>query len=441
MMLQHHQNHHHHSFSFDQHDSSAVPAGYGPTAYNMAFGVNSDSSALDATTTIDNGGVPLTLQPFHNISAITTPKSSGTAVGMAASLGNPFTISQWRELQRQVMIYKYLVASFPVPSELLSLDGSFKQKLSSRNRSKNDPEAGRCRRTDGKKWRCSRDVAHDSDKYCEKHMHRGRPARSRKHVELHTNDNIHNQIKKAHCDSNPFSVSNVGGSSSHFHPYSAFYPYHQSFLSLDNNSIGIKAPSYDFSNWQQRCLEWMMLNGAYNSRWHTLMHYNKLGLTNESFYQNNTESQYLNSFPIYTTSELPPQEKLFSLMYNPLTVPMQTLQYDGSSNAETVENNVNTNNNVSDTSIGNLYDSSLDLSMGGPLAEVLRPIKVTSINDATNSNPSSHVATNHIESIGASGGTGMLSSPSAVLHDKTLVTFSDSSGNSSPTTCIIKGQF
>ncbi|EPS59588.1 hypothetical protein M569_15218, partial [Genlisea aurea] len=40
---------------------------------------------------------------------------------------------------------------------------------------------GRCRRTDGKKWRCSRDVV-AGQKYCERHMHRGRN-RSRKHVE------------------------------------------------------------------------------------------------------------------------------------------------------------------------------------------------------------------------------------------------------------------
>lgn len=44
-----------------------------------------------------------------------------------------------------------------------------------------DPEPGRCRRTDGKKWRCSRDVV-AGQKYCERHMHRGRN-RSRKPVE------------------------------------------------------------------------------------------------------------------------------------------------------------------------------------------------------------------------------------------------------------------
>lgn len=47
-----------------------------------------------------------------------------------------------------------------------------------------DPEPGRCRRTDGKKWRCSKEAYPDS-KYCERHMHRGRN-RSRKPVESQT---------------------------------------------------------------------------------------------------------------------------------------------------------------------------------------------------------------------------------------------------------------
>jgi len=44
-----------------------------------------------------------------------------------------------------------------------------------------DPEPNRCRRTDGKKWRCGKSVV-PGQKYCEKHMHRGRN-RSRKPVE------------------------------------------------------------------------------------------------------------------------------------------------------------------------------------------------------------------------------------------------------------------
>lgn len=50
-----------------------------------------------------------------------------------------------------------------------------------------DPEPGRCRRTDGKKWRCSKEAYPDS-KYCERHMHRGRN-RSRKPVETTSTNN------------------------------------------------------------------------------------------------------------------------------------------------------------------------------------------------------------------------------------------------------------
>ncbi|XP_024997040.1 growth-regulating factor 7-like [Cynara cardunculus var. scolymus] len=45
-----------------------------------------------------------------------------------------------------------------------------------------DLEPGRCRRTDGKKWRCRWPVL-PSQKYCERHIHRGR-LRSRKPVEV-----------------------------------------------------------------------------------------------------------------------------------------------------------------------------------------------------------------------------------------------------------------
>ncbi|KMZ74921.1 Growth-regulating factor 4 [Zostera marina] len=107
-----------------------------------------------------------------------------------------FTALQWQELEHQALIFKYFMAGVPVPPDLLlpirkSFDalasrfyqyptlgyGSFYGK-------KFDPEPGRCRRTDGKKWRCSKD-AHPESKYCERHMHRGRN-RSRKPVEMPT---------------------------------------------------------------------------------------------------------------------------------------------------------------------------------------------------------------------------------------------------------------
>ncbi|XP_010936937.1 growth-regulating factor 4 [Elaeis guineensis] len=112
----------------------------------------------------------------------------------------PFTESQWQELEHQALIFKYLAAGIPIPNDLilpirrsLLLDsptlgfphppsigwGCFQMGY---GRKVEDPEPGRCRRTDGKKWRCSKEAYPDS-KYCERHMHRGKRS-SRKHVEL-----------------------------------------------------------------------------------------------------------------------------------------------------------------------------------------------------------------------------------------------------------------
>ncbi|XP_047092355.1 growth-regulating factor 6-like [Lolium rigidum] len=114
-----------------------------------------------------------------------------------ARVRGPFTPSQWMELEHQALIYKYMAANIPVPHNLLipirrSLTslyppayfgsstlgwGSFQLGYTGNA----DLEPGRCRRTDGKKWRCSRDAVSDQ-KYCERHMNRGKH-RSRKHVE------------------------------------------------------------------------------------------------------------------------------------------------------------------------------------------------------------------------------------------------------------------
>ncbi|CAH8361838.1 unnamed protein product [Eruca vesicaria subsp. sativa] len=92
----------------------------------------------------------------------------------------PFTNTQLKELERQAMIYKYMIASVPVPFDLLVSSSS--APLCNNKNGAGDLEPGRCRRTDGKKWRCSKEVVLNH-KYCERHLHRGRP-RSRKHVEL-----------------------------------------------------------------------------------------------------------------------------------------------------------------------------------------------------------------------------------------------------------------
>ncbi|KFK26990.1 hypothetical protein AALP_AA8G320000 [Arabis alpina] len=94
----------------------------------------------------------------------------------------PFTNAQLKELERQAMIYKYMIASVPVPFDLLISSSSSSSVSPCNNKNiAGDLEPGRCRRTDGKKWRCSKEVV-SNHKYCERHLHRGRP-RSRKHVE------------------------------------------------------------------------------------------------------------------------------------------------------------------------------------------------------------------------------------------------------------------
>ncbi|XP_020102017.1 growth-regulating factor 1-like isoform X3 [Ananas comosus] len=102
----------------------------------------------------------------------------------------PFTESQWQELELQALIFKYISSGLPIPSDLIFYInnippggcgwGCFYQV--GRRGAEEDPEPWRCRRTDGKKWRCSKEAYPDS-KYCERHMHRGKN-RSRKLVEL-----------------------------------------------------------------------------------------------------------------------------------------------------------------------------------------------------------------------------------------------------------------
>ncbi|KAK7819330.1 growth-regulating factor 5 [Quercus suber] len=123
---------------------------------------------------------------------------------MSARNRFPFSASQWQELEHQALIFKYMASGIPIPPDLLytikrsCLDSSVSSKffphqphqhvglgwncLQMGLGRKIDPEPGRCRRTDGKKWRCSKEAFPDS-KYCERHMHRGKN-RSRKPVEV-----------------------------------------------------------------------------------------------------------------------------------------------------------------------------------------------------------------------------------------------------------------
>ncbi|KAI3694424.1 hypothetical protein L1987_77389 [Smallanthus sonchifolius] len=178
----------------------------------------------------------------------------------------PFTSTQWQELEHQALVYKYMISGMPIPPDLLfsiqrSLDSSTKLILHHHSHSphnsigrdyfqmgfgrKIDPEPGRCRRTDGKKWRCSKEVYPDS-KYCERHMHRGRN-RSRKPVEpiLSTNStpkssnypspNSHSPFVYPQLSSSRSSGSNVLSSQDRFLLESSTYPH-----SEKDHSYGMK---------------------------------------------------------------------------------------------------------------------------------------------------------------------------------------------------------
>ncbi|PON73515.1 Growth-regulating factor [Parasponia andersonii] len=156
---------------------------------NINSQVASMSDIYDVVGSASGSLLPKTLL-LHNSEPFSY-NSSGVMVN--ANVRVPFTVAQRQELERQTMIYKHMMASAPVPPQLLlpftKTPSNFAHFSSNRSlelgiSNTSDQEPWRCRRTDGKKWRCSRNVIPDQ-KYCERHSHKSRP-RSRKHVELHS---------------------------------------------------------------------------------------------------------------------------------------------------------------------------------------------------------------------------------------------------------------
>ncbi|XP_012086689.2 growth-regulating factor 7 isoform X2 [Jatropha curcas] len=231
--------------------------------------------------------------------------SSSVAGGMAASLGFPFTNAQWKELERQAMIYKYMMASVPVPPHLLiptsrnfPLDPTVASHhllgsgLNLKFTNGADLEPGRCKRTDGKKWRCSRDVAPDQ-KYCERHMHRGRP-RSRKPVELLSNTNTTNN-KKIRYTSAESASNNNNGVVSEFDDTLA-QPYLQAPVFLDNPNCKVAnfdtSVAFASSFKEPRSMNWVV-KGPGDQQWQNT----EIGLSSDSVLNPDYQEQALNLNP------------------------------------------------------------------------------------------------------------------------------------------------
>ncbi|KAL0382478.1 UNVERIFIED_CONTAM: Growth-regulating factor 7 [Sesamum calycinum] len=230
----------------------AGAGGVEPTTNNSGANEVVGNTYRDDVSSSHGGGENLAestnMQPFDNFtpshSSINPFKSPGV---MASNVGFPFTAAQWKELERQAMIYKYLISSVPVPAHLLFpfsrnfADSSAASIGNGRYSRNGDPEPGRCKRTDGKKWRCSREVA-PHQKYCERHLHRGRP-RSRKPVEVKNNGENHH--KKTRLDQTR-SLPTVQSSST---ASQEFVAANQPLLLFNaKTDLTICTPSYNGSN-------------------------------------------------------------------------------------------------------------------------------------------------------------------------------------------------
>ncbi|KZV43121.1 growth-regulating factor 4 [Dorcoceras hygrometricum] len=307
---------------------------------------------------------------------------------------------------------------------------------SARYSKKGDPEPGRCKRTDGKKWRCSRDVA-PQQKYCERHLHRGRP-RSRKPVEAKGNTETE---KKARIEQSPLpaTVQASGDTSQHF---AAAYQPRLMFSSRSDPTVSIP-----FSKGNNMDMGLMIESGMATLEGNHLhlqhLMETHIGVTNESspvydFHQDYPEQQLLNLLPYFSTTEIEASSRFIdALSTDNLNgderdlSPSSNLPVD--MNTENVLNqqgrNVVTGCDVKDFDDHKTKDDSGNSSpvswepfaRGGPLAEALQLGSVT----MWESNPASPHC-----SIGTPATT--ISSPSGVNH-RAMFSNSDSSVCNSPT--------
>ncbi|XP_021816538.1 growth-regulating factor 8 isoform X2 [Prunus avium] len=282
MMMPHHHHDHHEQPLLSSGDSFGGEAcgvfehsASGPLFCNTSNPVTSCISDIYNAVGSDFGSVvPKSLQqPYSDRSLSFSP--SGGMVNVNVRL--PFTPAQREELERQTMIYKYMMSSAPVPPHLLVpiaknpsnvahlypnlVRGSLELGFSSNS----DPEPWRCKRTDGKKWRCSRDVAPDQ-KYCERHAHKSRP-RSRKPVESNPNfiNNNTTTTTRMRSPRSNFVKNNICNQPSPF----------------STNMVSPTAPSHA----QPRSMAWFMNGetptaptaGGSNQEWEQMMQF-KLGL-------------------------------------------------------------------------------------------------------------------------------------------------------------------
>ncbi|KAK7289720.1 hypothetical protein RIF29_03585 [Crotalaria pallida] len=169
--------------------------GSGPQKKNNVFVVVGDDEEKKRINVVvvkeEKNGVGFGAQTEPQPEAINNPLIK--AAGYYNNKCCLFTEAQRLELFNQVFIFNYFACHLPILHHHLAVPAAFSSYMPGSEYSHQgfdygssmvmDPEPRRCRRTDGKRWRCSREVVPDQ-KYCEKHMHRG-CNRSRKLVETY----------------------------------------------------------------------------------------------------------------------------------------------------------------------------------------------------------------------------------------------------------------
>ncbi|KAK9093800.1 hypothetical protein Scep_025269 [Stephania cephalantha] len=439
------------------------------------------------------------LQPFSHASSTFKSPNLGFI--------NPFTAAQWQDFERQALIYKHMMASVPVPPHLLMpfpnnttstttatavphhsplVGGRGGTGFNLRFSNNADPEPGRCRRTDGKKWRCSRDVAPDQ-KYCERHMHRGRP-RSRKHVEVQAEITTNNNNNNSCSVSSATLMANSNIINASAIPSGVLKAL--SFPAMASSASAYKE--------QRGSMDWMLKGGTSNQDLHHLIQMKVGSSTNGAtdYQQDYQENLNLNSYSDNQHHQNS-SDQYYMFLNNELGSlgdqmcseqrqrPRQFIDAwsstrDSSSN-EANKSGISSNGkfNLSNLTLsmsgnnnahqdGNINESQLGLGSvkslmplswmnpvpaiasapGGPLGEVLQSSAASaaaataSSNAATSRSANANVGLNLMtDNWGGSGGGGdasgspqapTMSSPSGVLQ-RTLACLSDSSGSSSPT--------
>ncbi|KAL3526912.1 hypothetical protein ACH5RR_011568 [Cinchona calisaya] len=454
---------------------------------------------LNEKDAVKTSAFPFFLTPQDPLCTTTSgyamEKSSEGMHGPFARFRGSFTPSQWMELEHQALIYKHIMANVPVPSHLLlPLKKSFNpyafSSFSSGSYGSNslgwgsfhlgfpgstDPEPGRCRRTDGKKWRCSRDAVPDQ-KYCERHINRGRH-RSRKPVEGQNGHTVSGSTASKLAPIASSSSASVMSSSSASNSLGAVQHHFKNLqpradnasgdhlvsrmqklqgLSTVEDSVNLKSKDSPFSIQKQHSLgssQTELAVGCPDSLLNLSQRSTRMNFRNSGFndYETNNQHPLRHFIDNWSKNQSDrasgswPEELKSDWTQLSMSIPMSTSDFSSSSNLPRQEKptdsplrlsreidpiqmrlSVTKDHDEPHQKLGNWLPITWGNSViGGPLGEVLNTNSAGALKNSSVSNLATEVWDNNPQ-LGCS--------PTGVLQKSTFVSLSNSSCGSSPRT-------